>query len=54
MGGVAIIAAGAGIARGHEHERAGQVKRVLGATDGDVSVFQWLAQHLERLLIKLC
>lgn len=47
MGGVAVVAAGAGVARGNEHERAGQRERVLGTADGDPAILERLAQHLE-------
>ena len=53
VGGVAIIAAGAGVHGGDEHKTAGVVDGVLGTADGDVAVFKRLAEHFEGALIKL-
>ena len=47
VGGVSIVAAGTGVHRGHEHEGAGILDAVLGATDGNGAVLQRLAQHLK-------
>ena len=53
VGGVAIVAAGAGVHGGDEHKTAGIVDGVLGTADGDVTVFEWLAEHFEGALIEL-
>ena len=47
LGGVVVIAAGAGVHRSDEHKVAGVFDAVLGTCDGDFSVFQWLAQHFK-------
>ena len=51
--GVAIVAAGTGVHAGHEHETAREVDVILGTRDGDVAVFEGLAQHFERVLVEL-
>ena len=43
---VAIVAARTGIHAGHEHERTRILYGVLSAADGDMAVFEGLAQHL--------
>ena len=53
VGGVAVVAAGAGVARGNEHERGGELYAVLGPRDADFAVFERLAHHFEGLAIEL-
>ena len=53
VGGVAIIATGAGVHGGDEHERTGKLYGVFGTADGDFAVFQWLAQHFECAFVEL-
>ena len=53
MSWIAVITTRARVARRHKHERAGQRERVFCPADSDFAVFERLAQHLERLLIKL-
>lgn len=45
--GVAVVAAGAGVHRGNEHKRGRVLHRVFCTADGDDTVLQRLAQHLE-------
>ena len=49
---VVVIAAGAGVHRGDEHERAGELHSVLRARDGYLMVFERLTQHFEGLLVE--
>ena len=53
VGGVAIIAAGAGVHRGDKHETARKLGGVLGAGDGDLAVLKGLAQHFEGGFVEL-
>ena len=50
---VIIIAAGTGVHRGDEHERAGELNGVLRARDGYLMVFERLTQHFEGLLVEV-
>ncbi len=52
-GGVAVIAARAGVHGGHQLEVGGEGERSLGAADGDDLVFKRLAQHLESAAAEL-
>ena len=52
VGWVSIITAGAGIHGGHKHERAREVDVIFGAGDVDLPVFEWLAQHFERVFVE--
>lgn len=47
VGGVVVVAAGAGVHGGHEHEGAGERDGVLGAGDSDFAVFERLAERFE-------
>jgi hypothetical protein len=47
MGGVAVIATWTGVHRGNEHEGTGVLDVVLGTTDGNDTILQWLAKHLK-------
>jgi len=49
---VVVIAAGAGVHRGDEHERAGELNGVLRARDGYLMVFERLTQHFKGLLVE--
>ena len=51
--GTAVVAAGAGIHAGEQHEVGGEGDGTAAARDGDAAVFQGLAQRLERICIKL-
>lgn len=53
VGGVAIVAAGTGIAAGYEHEGAGIFYRIFGAADGDVAIFERLTEHFEGGFVEL-
>ena len=53
MGGVAVIAARTGIHRRYKHKRCRIGDGVFGTADGDLPVLKGLAQHLQRVLVKL-
>lgn len=53
VGGVAIVAAGTGVAAGYEHEGAGIFYRIFGAADGDVAIFERLTEHFEGGFVEL-
>ena len=53
VGGIAIIAAGTGIHRRHEHEGAGIFYSVFGAGDGNPAVFERLAHNLKDGTVEL-
>ena len=53
LGGVSVVAAGAGIHRRHKHKRRGIVDAVLGATDAYVAVLQRLPHHFQNAAIEL-
>lgn len=46
MGGVTVIATGAGVHGGDEHKGAGVFHIILGTADSDLTILQRLAQHL--------
>ena len=52
MGEVAVIAAGAGVHGGYEHEGAGVFDGVFGTADGNLPVFERLAHHFEHLPVE--
>jgi len=51
--GVAIVATGTWVHRGHEHEGAGILDGILGTRDGDLTVFERLTEHFEGRLVEL-
>ena len=53
VGEVAVIAARAGVHRGHQHEPGRVGERGRGPRDGDPAVLQGLAQDLEDVLSEL-
>lgn len=44
-----VVAAGAGVHCGDDHHRAGVGKAPADPGDGDLLVFDWLAEHLKGL-----
>ena len=52
LGGMVVVAAGTGVHRGDEHDVTGVLYAVLGASDGDVTVLQRLAQHFKGGALK--
>ena len=52
VGGVAVIATWARIHACHKHERTRIVGGIFRTADGDMAVFQWLAEHFECGLVE--
>ena len=48
-----IVAAGTWVHAGNEHKRCWIGHRILGSGNGNLTIFKWLAKHLEYRLRKL-
>jgi hypothetical protein len=53
MRGISIVTAGTRIAAGHKHKRTRIFNGVFGTADGDVAVFQGLAQNFQCTFVEL-
>lgn len=53
MGRVVVVATRTWVHRGYEHKGAGELDGVFGTRYCYLMVFEWLAQHLQGLLVKL-